>query len=97
MQTFRKTALGVLLGSFAACVAAAIFIHLYYYSALPRTPDERAGRTLRMEVNHGSVRYGSTGELRAFRVIEGIFPFAAFPFLAAVFLGLKWGIIQVRK
>ena len=96
MKSSRKTVLGILLGSFAACVAATIFVHLYYYSALPSTPDERAIRTFRMQVN-GSVRYGSAGELRAFRVIEDVFPFAAFPFLAAVFLGLKWGIFQVRK
>jgi hypothetical protein len=97
MQTLRKTVLGILLGSFAARVAAGIFIHLYYYSTLPSTPDERAGRTFRVQVNHGFVRYGSAGELRAFRVIEDVFPFAGFPFLAAVFLGMKWGIFQVRK
>jgi len=97
MQSSRKTVLGILLGCFAACVAAAIFVHLYYYSTLPSAPDERASRTFRMVVNHGSVRYGSAGELRALRVIEDVFPFAAFPFLAAVFLGMKWGIFQVRK
>ena len=96
MQKFRKTVLGILLGSFLTCLGAVVFIHLYYYSTLPSVPDERAGRTFKMEVNHGSVRYGSGGELRAFRVVEEVFPFAAFPFLAALVLGLKWGTFQVR-
>jgi hypothetical protein len=96
MQKLHKTVLGILLGGFLACLGAFVFIHLYCYSSLPSAPDERAGRTFKMEVNHGFVRYGSSGEVRAFRVIEEVFPFAAFPFLAAVVLGLKWGIFQVR-
>ena len=88
--------LGILLGSFLACLGAFVFIHLYYYEMLPSAPDERAGRTFKMEVNHGFVRYGSGGELRAFRVVEEVFPFGAFPLLAAGVLGLKWGIFQVR-
>ncbi len=96
MQKFRKAVLGILLGSTLAFLGAAVFIHLYCYSALPSTPDERLGRTFKLEVNHGFVRYGSVGELRALRGIEDAFPLAAFPFLTAVVLGLKWGILQVR-
>jgi hypothetical protein len=97
MHSLRKAVVGILLACFAACVAAAIFGHLYFYSTLPSSPDDSAGRTLKMEVNHGFVRYGSAGELRVFRAVEGALPLAAFPFLAAVFLGLKWGMFQVRK
>ena len=80
MQKLRKTVLGILLGSFLVCLGAFVFIHLYYYETLPSAPDEGAGRTFKMEVNHGFVRYGSGGELRAFRVIEEVFPLRAFPF-----------------
>ena len=97
MQKFRKTVLGILVGSFLACLAASVFIHLYYYETLPSAPDEKAGRTLKMEVNHGFVRYGSGGELRAFHLIQDVvFPLGFFPFLAAAALGLKWGILKVR-
>jgi hypothetical protein len=77
MQRFRKTVLGMLVGSFSACLAASVFIHLYYYETLPSVPDERAARTVKMEVNHGFVRYGSGGELRAFHLIQDVlFPVA---------------------
>src|SRR5437899_1631952 len=97
MQQFRKTVLAVLLGTFLSCVGAAGFIHLYYYSALPSAPDESAGRTFKMEVNHGSIRHGSGGELRALHLIQDVaFPFGFFPFLTAAALGLKWGVFKVR-
>jgi hypothetical protein len=96
MQKFRKTVLGILVGSFLACLAATMFIHLYYYETLPSAPDERAGRTFKMEVNHGFVRYGAGGELRTFHLIKDVvFPLGCFPFLAAAALGLKWGILKV--
>jgi hypothetical protein len=96
MQQFRKTVLAVLAGTFLSCVGASVFIHLYYDSRLPRAPDESAGRIFKMEVNHGSIRYGSGGELRAFHVIQDVvFPLGFFPFLAAAALGLKWGILKV--
>ena len=97
MQKSRKTVLGILLGSFLACIAASVFIHLYYYETLPSAPDERGGRTFKMEVNHGFVRYGSGGEFRVFHLIQDVlFPVGFFPFLAAGALGLKWGILKVR-
>ena len=96
MQKVRKTVLGVLAGSFLVCLAASVFIHLYYYETLPSVPDERAGRTFKMEVNHGFVRYDSGGELRAFHLIQDVvFPLGFLPFLAAAALGLKWGILKV--
>ena len=96
MQTFRKALLAVLFGSCLACVGIFVFIHLYYYSSLPTAPDETAGRTFKMEVNHGFVRYGSGQEFRVFRAIEEAFPLSAFPFLVALALGVKWGIFRVR-
>jgi hypothetical protein len=78
-------------------LATSVFIHLYYYETLPSAPDERGGRTFKMEVNHGFVRYGSGGELRAFHLVQDVlFPVGFFPFLAAGALGLKWGIFKVR-
>jgi hypothetical protein len=96
MQRFRKTVVVVLAGTFLSCVGAAVFIHCYYYSALPSAPDESAGRTFKMEVQHGSIRYGTDGELRTLHLIQDVvFPLGCFPLLAAAALGLKWGILKV--
>jgi hypothetical protein len=97
MQKVRRTVLAVLFGTFLLCVGASVFIHLYYYETLPRAPDEGAGRTLKMEVNHGSVRYASGQEVRTFHMIQNVvLPLSGFPFMASVALGLKWGIFKVR-
>jgi hypothetical protein len=97
MQKFRKTVLAVLLGAFLSCVGAGVFIHVCYYEMLPSAPDETAGRTFKLVVQHGSIRYGSAGELGAFTLIQNVvFPFSIFPFFAVVVLGLKWGILKVR-
>ena len=96
MVKFRKTVLAVLLGCFTAFVFVAVSIHLYYYSSLPGVPDEKAGRTHKMSVQHGFVRYGSEKEFRALQMIENCFPVATVLFLTAVVLGLKWGIFHIR-
>ena len=96
MVKLRKGIIAVLLGGFAAWVIVAVGVHIYYFESLPRTPDEGAGRTYRMVVNHGSVRYGSERELRALNVIEGAIPIPVFMFLAALALGLGYGHFQIR-
>ena len=95
MLKLRKAVLGVLIGSFVACVVAAISIDQYFYSSLPRLADEKAGRVCKLVVSHGSVRYGSEGELHVLRAAQEVFPIGAVLFLAAVLLGLRWGIFQV--
>jgi len=96
MLKFRKLVVATLLGGFSACVAALIFVHLYHYSSLPRIPDEKVGRTYRMEVNNGSVRYGSEREFRALETAENCHSVGGFLFLGAAMLGLKWGIFHKR-
>jgi hypothetical protein len=78
MVKLSKTIITLLVSGFAACVVVFGGIHIYYYESLPSTPDEGAGRTSRMVVNHGFVRYGSERELRALRVVEGSLPIAGF-------------------
>src|SRR6266536_1782021 len=97
MVKLRKTIIAVLLGGFLAWVIVAVSIHVYYSEGLPRTPDEEAGRTYRMVVNHGSVRYGSERELQALRVIEGAMPVPVFMFLTALLLGLRYGHFQIQR
>jgi len=97
MVKFRKTVLAVLIGSFLASVLISVSIHLYYYSKLPNVPDEKAGRTYKMVVNHGFVRYGSEGESRALKADEDFAPVAAVPFLIALMLGLRWGVFHIRN
>ena len=97
MVKLRKTIIAVLLGGFLAWVLAAVSIHVYYSESLPKVPDEEAGRTYRLVVNHGSVRYGSERQLQALRLIEGAMPIPVFMFLAAVMLGLRYGHFQIRR
>ena len=96
MLNLRKTVLGVLIGSFVACVVAAISIDQYFYSSLPRLADEQAGRVCKLVVSHGSVRYGSEKEARTLKFVNDIFMFSVFPFLIALGLGLKWGVFHIR-
>jgi hypothetical protein len=95
MATLRKTLLGVFIGLFVASVLAYISIDIYYYVELPDAPDPSTERTNRMEVSHGSVRYGSERELHALRVVQELFPMGAVFFLAALVLGLRWGIFHI--
>jgi hypothetical protein len=95
MLKLRKAVLGVLIGSFVACVAAAISIDQYFYLSLPRFADEKTGHVCKLVVSHGSVRYGSQGELHALQAVQEVFPMGAILFLAAVLLGLRWGIFHV--
>ena len=97
MVKLRKATIAVCLGGFAMWVIAAVSIHIYCFEGLPKAPDEQAGRTYRLVVNHGSVRYGSERELEALRVIEETMPIPVFMFLAAVLLGLKYGHFQIRR
>jgi len=97
MPKLSKTIITVLLAGFAAWVVTAVGIDSYYFGSLPRTPDEGAGRTYRMVVSHGSVRYGSEGEFRALRVIEGSLPIAGFLFLGALALGFRYGHFRIRR
>ena len=65
----RKIFLGLLLGLFSLEVLAGVGIHLFYYSSLPVSPDEKTGQICRLVVNHGFVRYGTERELHIFRTI----------------------------
>ena len=95
MARFRKPLLGVFIGLFVASVLAYISIDIYYYIELPNAPDQSRERTQRMVVSHGSVRYGSERELHALRAVEELFPMGAGLFLAALLLGLRWGIFHI--
>jgi hypothetical protein len=93
--SLQRGILAVLIGLFLVSVLAAISIDIYYYIQLPDAPDPATERTNRMEVSHGSVRYGSQGELHVLRAVQEVFPMGAVFFLAAGLLGLRWGIFHV--
>ena len=97
MVKLSKRIITLLLTLFAAWVVLAVGIDVYYFESLPRAPDEGAGRTFRMVVSHGSVRYGSAREFRVLRVVEGSLPIPGFLFLAALALGLRYGHLHVRR
>jgi len=97
MVKLSKTIITLLVSGVAAWVFVFAGIHIYYYESLPSVPDEGVGRTSRLVVNHGYVRYGSERELRALRVVEGSLPMAGFMLLAAGALGLRYGHLQTRR
>ena len=97
MVKFSMTLITLLLSGFGAYVVLFGGIHIYYCESLPSTPNEGAGRTYRMVVNHGFVRYGSEREFRTLRAVEGSFPIPCFMFLAAVALGLRYDHFPIRR
>jgi hypothetical protein len=93
----RRTAIALLLGSFAAWVLAGAWLHLSYFSNLPKAPELAAELPNRVVVNHGSVRYGSARDVRILTVVDDLFPIAAVCFVVAVAWGLKRGDFSIRK
>jgi len=89
--------LGLLLGCFSLWIVVSVWIDISFSSNLPRVPDETTGRIYRMVVNHGTIRYGSAGEVRFRKTAENCMPVAILLFLTASVLGLKWGILHFRK
>ena len=97
MVKFSKTLITLLLSGFrSVCSSFRWHPHLLLRES-SKQADEGAGRTYRMVVNHGFVRYGSEREFRTFRAVEGSFPIPCFMFLAAVALGLRYDHFQIRR
>ena len=95
MVKFRRAIIAILLAVFAASAVAAIWIDASYWAKLPSAPDEQSGRTYRIVVSHGFVRYGSWRQLWIKKTIDELSPIAGFVFLAAVLLGLVYGDIRL--
>jgi hypothetical protein len=96
MAKLRKTILALFLGAFAVWVAIAVWIDGSYFSRLPKTPNPTAGRTYRMVVSHGSIRYGSEREFQNLRLVGELRLPAIMLFLIAVLWGLKSGDFHIR-
>jgi hypothetical protein len=80
----------------ATSVLAGAWIHISYCDNLPSAPDERAGRTYQMTVNHGFVRYGTERELRVLKSTETLLGIAVILFAMAVLLRVTYGKIQLE-
>ncbi len=83
--------------AFALTLLSSICIETSYFRYLPRLPDENFGRTNRIVVSHGSVRYGSEREIQLLGSINKFAPFAGILFLAALAFGIKSGDFHVKK
>lgn len=81
----------------ATSVLAGAWIHLSYCDKLPSTPDERVGRTYRMTVNHGFVRYGSERELLVLKSTETFLGIAGMLFAMAVLLRVAYGKVRPEE
>jgi len=79
---------------FGLYVMALCTADLGYYLYLPRTPDDKSGRTNRIVVSHGSIRFASQAEVdfRDRLLRNALIPVILF--FAAYFLGLKWGLLR---
>lgn len=71
-------------------------IQWYYYSTLPKNPDDKTDQVHQIVVNHGSVRYGSPNQARTLRMLQNSLPVAGVLFAAALLVGLKIGVLQAR-
>jgi hypothetical protein len=90
MVNVRKIVIIAFFGIFVAWLLFFCWIHLSYASDLPDAPDTKAGRTYRMVVNHGFVRYGTERELHRFRWAENA-QVPAIAFLAmGIVLAIRW-------
>ena len=96
MLIARKIIIGLFAFCFVTWVITAIGLQLYYYSNLPRTPDQKTGRIYQIVVNHGSIRYGSEQEIRVSQVVDNCQMPAIFLFVTAILIGLKYGHLKVR-
>ena len=70
-QFVRKFVIGLLIAVFCAGLFSNVFIHLSYWSNMPRTPDPARGRVLLIKVNHGTMVYVSRQELDRARFVFG--------------------------
>lgn len=68
----------------------------FYYSTLPKNPDDKTDQVHQVVLNHGSVRYGSANQARTLRVMQNSLPVAGLLFAVALLVGLKIGVLQVR-
>jgi hypothetical protein len=89
MAIIRNAIIILLFCGFLASVLLFGWAHFFYASNLPAAPDEREGRVCRMIVNHGSVRYGTEGELHTLRFSEDFLP------MGLVFLAM--GIVLIIR
>jgi hypothetical protein len=95
MRKIRKIIYVLLLGIFSMQVIAVVWLHISYFSNLPKMPNEETGRTYQVIVNHGSIRYGSEREVRVLRNVENFQPIAITCFLIAVTMGLLSGDFKI--
>ena len=92
----RKKIIGLLLVMSVLWGVTGAITHLAYFDNLPSVPDGSTGRTHRLVADHGAVRYGTEGEVRAQRVLHNGLFVAVFLFLATLVFGLGTGVLPVR-
>jgi hypothetical protein len=96
VRRLAKAVMLLLIGTVLAWLVVAVTVHVYYSASLSQVPDEKAGYTNRVVVNHGFIRYASERESRALRDIENFAPIAAFMFLGFLTLFCKFGCFGPR-
>jgi hypothetical protein len=96
-MNLHKLIIVLLIAVFAVCGLAEIAIDISYSSFLPDIPDAKTGRTFRMEVNHGFIRYGTERQFHFRETLLKCFPISIAFCFAALLLGLKWGVLHIGK
>jgi len=96
MVKLRKMTILVALACTVGWVCFAAWTHLSLSADLPSAPDEESGRTHRLVVNHGRVRYGSERDILLLSASENLLPVVACASLVAILWGLATGDFQVR-
>lgn len=92
----RKMLVGAALVSSALWGLGGAAVDAFFCYSLPRTPNRGTGAVYRLVVSHGFVRFGTRGDVRMLRAMRDGAPVAALVFVAAVLVGLGWGVLRVR-
>ena len=91
---FPKITIAVLVACFYGIIIYSARIHLDYDAYLPREPDTKAGRTYKMTVQHGDIRYGNIEEFQAYNISNKLWVPALVIFLSIavihIFYKVDW-------
>jgi hypothetical protein len=92
----RKIIIGLILSLSVLWALLGATMHLVYSETLPSAPDQSTGRTYRLVVNHGAVRYGTERDVRVQKVLEDGLFVAVFVSFATLLFGLGTGVLHFR-
>ncbi len=93
----RKILIGLFIAGSVLWFLSGAAIDFLYFSNLPRVLDETSGHIYRVVVSHGSVRFATAREVGTLQLMNNGLPVAGLVFVSTLLLGLRLGVLHVRK